>query len=170
MASLATSILSPPILTGNAVNHGLVKEEDAIQKFVLTTGKQVAKCGLFVDRVHSFLAATPDGVVAVEDALVEVKCPYNGRRSKIAKGKMFPFLEQLQDGELRLRRNHSYHFQVQGQMKICRKQFCYFVVFTNCDLLVEKIEFDGAFFDDKMLPFLTSFFTDHYQPCIVKSL
>jgi predicted phage-related endonuclease len=154
------------MLTGNAINHGLVKEEEAVQKFAMTTGKQVAKCGLFVDLAHSFLAATPDVIVVGEDALVEVKCPYDGRQSKIAKGKLFPFLEQ-RDGGLKLKRNRNYFFQVQGQLKICGKQFCYFVVFTNCDILVEKIEFDGTFFDDKMLRFLTSFFTDL---CIVKSL
>ena len=36
--------------------------------------EQVESCGLFVDTVKSFLAASPDGVVGSE-AVVEVKCP-----------------------------------------------------------------------------------------------
>jgi predicted phage-related endonuclease len=168
LTALAKSIFSPPLLTGDAVNHGKVKEESAIAKFAETTGKKVEQCGLSIDLAHPFLAATPDGAVVGEDALVEVKCPYTGRNSKIAKGKLFPCLE-LRDGELKLRRNHNYFYQVQAQMKICGKSFCYFVVFTNCDMVVEKIEFDASFFSNQMLPFLQKFYDDHYMPCIVQS-
>jgi hypothetical protein len=99
LTDLAKSIFSPPFLTGDAVNHGKVKEESTIAKFVETTGKKVEQCGPNIDLTHPFIAATPDGAVVGEDALVEVKCPYTGRNSKIAKGKLFPCLE-LRDGEM----------------------------------------------------------------------
>jgi hypothetical protein len=169
MESLAQTLLSPCNLTTKAVNHGRVQEQEAVQKFSQMTGLTVQRCGLFIDVANPHLAATPDGHVVEEDALLEIKCPYNGRASEITTGKHFPFLE-IRDKELKLKLNHSYYYQVQGQMKICQKKACYFVMFTLCDIFAERIEFDTDFFDEKMSPFLQTFYDQHYLPHVVKSL
>ena len=83
MISLAKTILHPPHLTNDAVVYGRTKEEIAAQEFSAIKGLVVLPCGLFIDEKYSYLAASPDGVVG-QDALIEVKCPYSQRDSKIS--------------------------------------------------------------------------------------
>jgi hypothetical protein len=124
--------------------------------------------GLFVDVLRPHLAASPDGIVVGEEAVMEVKCPFNGREDKIAPGKKFLFLEK-RDGGIHLKKGHSYFYQIMGQMAICKKPVCYFVVYTFCDIMIEKIEFDEHFYAN-MLPLLETFYTEHYVPAIVSTL
>ena len=94
--------------------------------------------GLFVDVQHPYLAASPDGVLADEFAVLEVKCPYSGREEKIKPGKNFPFLEE-RDGNFCLKRGHNYYYQCMGQMAICKKQRCYFVTYTFWTFSLRKL-------------------------------
>jgi predicted phage-related endonuclease len=169
MPLLASTILSPPILTTPAVMHGRVHEQSAVKRFEEVTGKKVQPCGLFVDHKSHFLAASPDGLLVKEDFLLEIKCPYKGRDSKIDAGELFDFLE-IREGEKKLKLNHNYFFQVQGQLKICRKSSCYFVTYTFEDILIEKIEYDDAFFSEKIFPALDKFYKDNFLPCVTASL
>ena len=170
MLLLAKSILHPRKLSGEAVTHGLMQEENAAKKFSELTGLKVKPCGLFIDQELSYLAASPDGLVGQDgEALLEIKSPYTQRDNKISDAHLFPFLE-LKNGELRLKRNHDFFFQIQGQLHICRKKVCYFVVYTFIDIHIEKIEADCLFFAEKMLPYLSNFWETHYLPCIVQSL
>ena len=52
------------------------------------------------------------------------------------------FFCYLQDGSLRLKKQHHYYYQVQGQMAICSKKWCDFVVYTNNGISIERIQFD----------------------------
>ena len=61
-------------------------------------------------------------------------------------------------------------YQVQGQMAITKKETCYFVTFTLCDINIELIHFDPAFYEQNMLPALKNFYEKFYHPLIVKSL
>ena len=114
---------------------------------------------------YPFLAASPDGVVS-DGSLIEVKCPFNGRNTKIKTGKLFPWLEE-RDGHLMLKKNHDYFFQVQGQLKIAQRKSCYFVTYTHCDVVIENIAFDEEFYD-KMFLRLCNFYSDHYLPTVAK--
>ena len=69
-----------------------------------------------------------------------------------------------------LKKGHAYYYQVQGQLKICRRQWCYFITYTHCDIKYEKIAADNAFFEEKMFPALSTFWETHYLPYIVKNL
>lgn len=169
MSKLTQSLLFPPHLTGDAIVHRKTYEQTALGKFSELSGKKVTKCGLFVDVAHPFLGASPDGIVDDGAALVEVKCPYKERQEKIKAGEPFPYLE-MRDGELRLKRNSNYYFQVQGQMKICGRSLCYFVVNTHKDVVIEKVLFDSKFYDEKMAKQLHDFYHSHYLPRIVSTL
>jgi hypothetical protein len=92
-----------------------------------------------------------------------------GRKQKIAPGKNFLFLENA-GGKIQRKRNHNYYYQIMGQLAIAQKDFCYFVTYTFCDILIEKILFDKTFYEESMLPTLTSFFKQHYLPLIVTTL
>ena len=84
----------------------------------------VEECGLFVDLHKGYLAASPDGTVG-KDSLVEVKCPYVCRDNSIEDLARqdhsfcleFDFLED----KLRLKRNHNFYYQVQGQLHIANR-------------------------------------------------
>ena len=59
-----------------------------------------------------FLGASPDGCVRGEEAVMEVKCPFSGRRDKIKPGKNFSFLEMMEGDTIQLKRSHKYYYQV----------------------------------------------------------
>ena len=103
--------------------------KDAFKK---VTGLQIRPCGLFVDQNLNFLAASPDGLIE-NDTIVEIKCPSsikNTTPQDAAKMKMIKYLVINKKGEIELKRTFSYYFQVQGQLHITQRQYCYFIVWT----------------------------------------
>ncbi|KAB0805121.1 hypothetical protein PPYR_02091 [Photinus pyralis] len=87
--------------------------------------------GLYVDFDHGFLGASPDGLVG-STHLVEVKCLYSVHKSgktleEAAKSETSLCLS-VTDGKVQLKRNHKYFYQIQGQLNICQREACYFVV------------------------------------------
>ena len=168
--SLADSIANPPNLNRvPSVEHGKMYEATAIDAFTAKTNKEILGCGLFIDPAYPFLGASPDGVVKGEEAIIEVKCPYVGRQAKIEPNtKKFPFLEWIDKEKklFRLKRTHPYFYQVTGEMKLSKRDTCYFVVFTLVDLYVEEIKLDGEFFNTNMLPVLQQFYEQHYCPLV----
>lgn len=134
---LCASIFTPVKLKTPAVLHGQQYEAVARQTFMAKMGLKVQTCGLFVDSEYNYLAASPDGIVG-ETALIEIKCPFNGRDRKIAADKFFPFLVEDDDGVLHVKQNHSYYMQVQGQLNVCKREKCFFVVGHSWTYLLRK--------------------------------
>ena len=155
-----------------AVRHGQTHEQSALKKFSQITGKKAMKSGLCIHPYYPYLGASPDSFVEDEDAVIEVKCPYRARKSKIdaavAAGDI-DFLEKV-GGSLRLKRSHNYYYQVTGQMKLAQKSHCYFVVFTFEDIFYEKIALDNAFFMGVILPKLKGFHDEVYCPYVASKM
>ncbi len=168
MELLCASMFNSSELNTPAIIHGKTWESTAIKTFEKSMDVQVERCGLFVSSKHPFLGASPDGIIGT-DCVIEVKCPFNGRNSKIGLGKSFPFLTK--EGEdIVLKRNHRYYYQVMGQLAITDRKYCYFVVYTYEDLHVQKIEYDASFFNDSVLPKLAQFYQQHYLPYVASQL
>ncbi|XP_061184370.1 uncharacterized protein LOC133192371 [Saccostrea echinata] len=146
-----------------ATSHGRVYENKAISRFETKSGLKVKSCGLFVCVQKPYLGASPDGLVS-DDSLIEVKCPYSGRHEKIFPGKHFSFLEFNSKGEIVLKHNSKYYFQIQGQLYISKRKYCYFVVFTFKDVFVQKIEIDQEYCEGSLLPKLELFYVQHFRP------
>lgn len=53
---------------------------------------------------------------------------------------------------LTLKRTSDYYFQVQGQLNICQKSKCYFVVYCKDWFTVEEISRDDSIWTDAMVP------------------
>ena len=155
----------------DAIIHGHAYESQAVQAFATRTGLNVMPAGLFVHLKHPFLAATPDAV-GIEDYLVEVKCPYAGRKEHIQPGPFFPCLgfTDVAKTHFQLKTNHKWYFQVQGQMACARKNTCFFVMYTFADMYVEKIGFDAEFFSQIMLPKLSNFYVQHWRPFLADEI
>ena len=166
---LCETLLDPPKLATIAINHGKTYESVAIKKFEDETNQSVEKCGFFVNPDFPFLGASPDGRVNNE-TIIEVKCPYSGRNNSVIPGKMFPFLAHDENNVIHLKENHNYYYQIMGQLAITKCRYCFFIVYTTKELLVQKIEFDPKFFDEKMLPKLEDFFNSCYRPFIASKL
>ncbi|XP_014679849.1 PREDICTED: uncharacterized protein LOC106819776 [Priapulus caudatus] len=102
--------------------------------------------GLVIHPSYPYMGATPDGIGACDccgEFVIEIKCPYCERNS----AKISTAIDCLEthDGTLRLKRSHSYYYQVQCQLLMCNKKFCDFVVWTTRDFFCERIVIDSKF-------------------------
>ncbi|KAL4702617.1 hypothetical protein ACJJTC_016093 [Scirpophaga incertulas] len=167
VAGLLKSLLYSQFEGTLATNYGKEKENEAIQQFTEETGLMVSKCGLFIDKHKTFLAASPDGLVG-EDSIVEIKCPY-----KIVDLSPIEGIEQkaidfctFKDNTLKLKRNHNYYYQIQGQLHITGRNISFFILWSPRSLLYERFKRDGAFWQ-KMEPILELFYLDCLLPDII---
>ena len=71
------------------------------------------------------------------------------------------------DGSLKLKQNHVYYSQIQGQMAIGEWKWCDFVVYTTKGISIERIPFNSTFWESELLPKLTEFYTLCVAPEIV---
>lgn len=154
-----------------AIKWGREKEDVARTEY--QTRKQQThtnfKCtlsGLVVNPLYPHLGASPDGVIECDCCgvgLLEIKCPYSARLShpKDMRDKTNFFMKA--NG---LSHTHRYYTQVQGQLAICDKNFCDFVVWTPKGFITERI-FRNNNFWEKLITKLTNFYVEHVLPEIM---
>ena len=134
----------------------------------------ITHSGLVIDLEEPCLACSPDDLVELPGysqpfGLVEYKCPYSlahgdssspqtAEAAAIAKKKGF-FCVVNESGQVRLKRNHDYFYQVQGNLAITKRQWCDFVVWTPRGTSVERIYADKDFWEtakQKLIEFYRS--------------
>jgi hypothetical protein len=143
---LVKNLIHPPFL-GHLpqITHGSTTESVAISKFIdqLTAlgHKNVAvqSCGIFIDPLRSYIGASPDGIVSCDccpDSLLEIKCPSLS-------------VSQLSylNAAKKLKQNHAYFAQVQGQLHVCGFHLSYFYVYTDQEQVLDIISRDKAYYD-----------------------
>lgn len=148
-------------------NYGIDNEPRALAEFSKYMEKAIFPCGLKINAKYSYLAASPDGIIG-ED-LVEVKCPYTVQsfqpKQAIIENKIkFAYFDE--NNTFRLKRNHPYYYQVQGQLFISDKKYCYFVFWTPKGFLYEKIGQDIECWN-KMFPKLKLFYFEFMLPALL---
>ena len=185
--NLVLTILQPRSFSSAATDWGIQNEPVAIQEYTSYQHDQgrdiiVGPCGFLVSESHPFLGATPDGTVYDPSntkqpfGFIEVKCPYSQRDcTPVEATKSTGFCCELQptpDGNqtLKLRQNHRYFAQVQGQMAVGQRPWCDFVIFTNKGISVERVPFDEYYWQHTLLPKLEDFFDNCLGPEIVSPL
>lgn len=127
--------------SGAAIRHGREYEPAALEPLSAVLKKNIIHCGIFLHPKFHHLGATPDGLIG-KDTLVEVKCPYSARAKKIA--------ESISAGEIpfwskktgNINKNHKWFYQIQGQLRITGRKFCYLGVWTFKDFEKVKIKRD----------------------------
>lgn len=162
--TLASNLITPREFDARSVAHGRQYEKTAAEKFESLVGEKIQECGLIVHKHFPFLAASPDRLYD-ENAVVEIKCPYSARSSKITPVTV-PYLKYDKDGNLQLSKHHNYFYQVQGQLVCTDRNICYFCIFTFVDFVVLKIVRDDEFCTD-MLDKLKLFFHEHFNPTLM---
>ncbi|XP_035685431.1 uncharacterized protein LOC118422035 [Branchiostoma floridae] len=132
----------------NSYKEMQVKDHDSLK---------VGDSGFHIHAEHTFLGATPDGLVTCKccgEGILEVKCPM------CVKDKTFEseadqqhrqFCLELRGQRLQLKHSHPYYFQVQAQLACTGRNYCDFVVWrgagkTTQQLHIERIYPDVAFF------------------------
>jgi hypothetical protein len=158
------------------MQYGKVNESIAIDRFTKQTGIAVAECGLFVSLEDGCIGASPDGLVG-DNAIVEVKCIPSvkdiGLRAAavdVKHRRYANFCLRLDDnGQLKLKENHKFRRQIQGQLNITERETCYFIVMSdvNQDIHVEEIYRDRTIWTTEMLPRLLAFYKNCMLPEIV---
>ena len=99
--------------------------------------------------------------VVVLGYILEIKCSYkhcdqHPHYISDAKFCLHRVAEAVQ-----LKSTHNYYIQIQGQMAICKKDYCNFVCWTPKGMHVERIAFDASVFS-RIKPSL-----DHYFQSVV---
>ena len=158
---LCETMVKPVTLNTPAVIHGVKHEVDGRKAFEDITGLTVKSSGLQICPTHPFIAASPDGLVG-NNCVLEIKCPYTGRESKIKPGPMFPFLA-FSGQNIILKKNSKYYDQIQGQMGVTGRNRAYFVVYTFVDVCIINVDFDEEFWLYSMLPKLELFYHKYFK-------
>ena len=103
-------------------------------------------CGFIINPEFPHIGASPDGKVSCDCCgvgFVEIKCPYCARDSSLSdfvtnSGKKCCLKED--HGQLSLKEDHQYMYQVQTQLHVGGVDYVDFVVWTNEDMHMERIE------------------------------
>ena len=113
----------------------------------------MGRAGLVICVEEPCLACSPDGLVTIPGTpeplgSVKYKCPYSVAEQQTtpqnaAKTIKTFFCKVSESGNVELKRNHAYYYQVQGSLAITQRLWCDFVVWTPQGFLVERILFDA---------------------------
>ena len=120
------------VVMNQAMRDGVEREPDARKLFEAVTGKEVALCGSFDHPEIVNTAASPDGLLREEDAILEIKCPTPVTHAKNLMAETMP---------------SNYVYQVQWQIACTESTHGYFASYhpdfpKELRLKVVKVERD----------------------------
>lgn len=164
--------------TTAATKYGLDNESSARAIYVKNmfskhTSFKCEETGFHVYRGYPYFGASPDGVVLCKccgQGVLEIKCPFTLKDlyAKDAMKKLssfhivngLPVLKQTEDS--------PYYIQMLGQMAVCNVSYCDFVLYTQKDFYMERIEFNESMWNSVELK-LKSFYESFILPTILDS-
>lgn len=128
---------------------------DAYMSFIKSDHKDVASrtCGIFIDPVRPYLAASPDLLISCSccgSGVAEFKCPLIPK-CDICCGLCtckLPSCLHYVDDLLVMKHHHAYFAQIQGQMAITGRLYCDFFVYTVNGHFHERVLFDDSYYKD----------------------
>ena len=120
------------VVMNQAMRDGVEREPDARKLFEAVTGKEVALCGSFDHPEIVNTAASPDGILREEDAILEIKCPTPVTHGKNLMAETMPI---------------NYVYQVQWQIACTESTHGYFASYhpdfpKELRLKIVKVERD----------------------------
>ena len=131
------------------MRYGLKSEPKAILKYEEQSNTVVCKSGLWVNPNYPFLGCSPDGIVG-EDGLLEIKSlkifKDSTIESVVEKWSTLPKVVTqkqcfiIKDGQCILESSHDYYYQIQMQLLVTERIFCYFVLYAeNGPVSIQRI-------------------------------
>lgn len=101
----------------------------------------ISESGLFVLKEVPYLGASPDALVACSccgKGLVEIKCPFK-HRNVLPEEAAANDLKFCLNPNLELKNDHNYHYQIQGQLLITKREYCDLIVWTTKGFTISRI-------------------------------
>ena len=176
VANLVKSLLYTKAIDSKELRWGRTHEVDAQKEYQLYLKDQIGcdnakltNTGLFIDTENPCLACSPDALVEIPGAqdplgVAEYKCPYSiahanpPKTALEAAGEKKFYCQLSPSGEVQLKENHDYYFQIQGTLAITNRQWCDFVVWTPRGISVQRISPQKPFWE-KHRTTLLNFYT-----------
>ncbi|XP_050526268.1 uncharacterized protein LOC126896994 isoform X2 [Daktulosphaira vitifoliae] len=146
--------------------YGKNSENNAKEMFERIMGVEIQKCGVFIDEHLYFLTAQPDGLIG-KDGIVEIKCPYNAKEippEDAIKNNMIKFVYYNENEDLILKRTSNIFYQIQGELHITKRQYCFLIIWTSKGIVYCRIDRDDNFWDDNMEKSLIDFYENIMLP------
>ncbi|XP_031564919.1 uncharacterized protein LOC116300235 [Actinia tenebrosa] len=127
-----------------AMRLGTVNEPLAAERYanhIKQGNVNVLPCGIVVNFWCPWLAASPDRIVYDPQknpyfGLLEIKCTVKSSVLEVD-------YVQNQQGQICLKRNHAYYYQVLMQLAVTGMEWCDFFIWSNNDEHLETIQFDA---------------------------
>lgn len=165
--ALAQRLVNLRNVQSNATRHAVNNESIAVGKFIEHFGEYLSaeKSGLVISKPRPYLGASPNRRMA-EFTLLDVRCPYSSR-DRVIGPITVPYLCHLEDGQLALKEDHAYMYEIQGQLEVTGREFCDLIVYTYCDLKVISISKNTEFIN-KMLVKLDDFYENYFLAALLE--
>ena len=97
------------------IKWGRDNESVCIDQYNAKNQDKISRCGCFVSKKEVNILASPDGLILSKDTVVEVKCPWSRKNDNPnVRIPEFCFFDDF--GNIKLKENHAYFWQIQCQM------------------------------------------------------
>ncbi|XP_022810646.1 uncharacterized protein LOC111347689 [Stylophora pistillata] len=158
--SLAVRQLKKTVQTA-AMRHGINTEEEAASAYADSGDCNVFPAGIVINPSCPHLAASPDRRVYDPSennpwGLLEIKCPITDSISQLK------YLKCV-NGVYKLRKTHSYYYQIMGQMMLTGCEWVDFYVYCKSDFHLERVRFDAEFCSEMKMK-LDKFYFEYLLP------
>lgn len=168
-------------LTVPAVEYGKKYESVAIEqfrRFQATHGHvnvEITTVGLCTNPEKPYFVSTPDAFYCCDCCrpfIIEVKCPYvlknNGKIEKLLSMKD-PYIKLNDDNKYEVNHKHQYYFQIQMQLYTCQLDRAKFIIWSNEEILILKVERSHEFWIENAIK-AEQFFFDIIMPELLGNL
>ena len=151
-----------------AVKWGTEHESVAISAYKNETHAKYSPTGFWMYK-NNMLGASPDGLIFSDThpqeiiGVIEVKCPYSMRDVRLGSVDEWHNHLKFLDKDNHLKTNHPYYHQVQGSMNAVGVEWCDFIVWTPCQMLIQRIS-RSLIWAQINLPRLETFFQVYLMP------
>lgn len=164
--SLAARQLKKTVQTA-AMRHGINTEEEAASAYADSGDCNVFPAGIVINPSCPHLAASPDRRVYDPSennpwGLLEIKCPITDSISQLK------YLKCV-NGVYKLRKTHSYYYQIMGQMMLTGCEWVDFYVYCKSDFHLERVRFDAEFCSEMKMK-LDKFYFEYLLPELLKKV
>lgn len=175
---LAEKLVSPhQEIHAAPLQHGKMYEPVARQLYrnkyrKLHIASKITECGLVVNSQCPELGASPDGLVKCKccgEGLLEIKCSYKYRfvtpKEVCSDVKYHCVIDS--EGQFKLKPQSPWYCQIQGQLGVCNRKWCDFVLFTLKGIEQDRIYFDAEYWN-VMKEKLSDIFGSYVAPKLIK--
>lgn len=143
-SAILKSFFSQREICSPSIAWGIDMKETAVLAYETMTRLKTQPAGLFINPKYCWLGVTPDRLVydpseENSNGLVEIKCPYTFRNSRLTDVELKRSFCSIVDDKISLKRSHAYFYQVLGQMAIAQYSWCDFVVWTTKNIKKERV-------------------------------